>query len=286
MIDLIVSDMDGTLLNKEGEISNKNIEIISKIQKEGIIFAIASGRALTEALPALKKAKIQCPILTGNGAQGFDEHHNNFFTYDINKNVAKKIIDLLEKHNIYFEVATTQDVFSTNEEQRMIEGCKHIKSLNPNLKDEEIKKITKAHMQKLAVNFIDSFNYLLANDDLQILKFLAVSEEGQKVLKPLQDIIETFDNVHVTSSFHNNIEVNSAKATKGNAVKELATKYKISLDKTLVLGDNYNDESMFAVAGYSAAMHNAVPELKEMATYISDAHDADGVANAIKHFLN
>ena len=285
MIEMIVSDMDGTLLNRDGEISQANIDAIKTAQANNILFAIASGRAQTEALPILQKAGIKCPIITGNGAQGFDSECNVLFTYDIHKDTTQKIIDLLDKANVYYEIATTNGVYSTDANQRLEQAKHHVKSIQPHLSDAETKALAAAHLDKLKVTFIDSFAQILTNPEIQILKFIVISEKGQKVLQPLGDKIAETGEVQITSSFENNIEINAREATKGEAVKTLADYYHKDLQNTLVLGDNYNDISMFNIAGYSAAMENAVPELKAIATYVSTAHHLDGVAKAIHHFI-
>lgn len=285
MIEMIISDMDGTLLNQDGLISKANIETIKKAKEQGILFAIASGRALTEAKPILEKANLASPMITGNGAQGFDASGNNLFTYDIPKNITKEIIDLLNQHDVYFEIATTKGVFSVDEDSRIEQAMHHIKSFKPDLDHDKLKEAAISHLKHLSIQIINNYDTILANPEIKILKFIVISEKGEEILQPLKAKIENFGHVLVTSSFLNNIEINALEATKGNACKALAKHYHKDLQNTLVLGDNYNDESMFKVAGHKAAMDNAVLELKEMADYISDTHHQDGVAKAINHFI-
>ena len=76
MIKLIVSDMDGTLLDEEMEISYANASAIKRAQSQGIHFAIATGRDFPMAFPLLEKNDIRCPLIAHNGAQYFDENGN------------------------------------------------------------------------------------------------------------------------------------------------------------------------------------------------------------------
>jgi len=73
MIELIVSDMDGTLLNDKMEVSASNVSAINEAKRLGIKFMVATGRGYTEAVPALKEVGIDCPMITLNGGQVFDE---------------------------------------------------------------------------------------------------------------------------------------------------------------------------------------------------------------------
>ncbi|SLC89556.1 phosphatase yitU [Mycobacteroides abscessus subsp. abscessus] len=73
MVKLIVSDMDGTLLNEKMMISQANADAIREAEKQGIPFMVATGRGFTEAKPLLEEAGLSCPIITLNGAQVYDE---------------------------------------------------------------------------------------------------------------------------------------------------------------------------------------------------------------------
>jgi Cof subfamily protein (haloacid dehalogenase superfamily) len=89
-------------------------------------------------------------------------------------------------------------------------------------------------------------------------------------------------NIVTSSSW--SVDVTHYHANKGNALRLLAHELDISLHQTLAIGDSFNDLSMFAVAGLSVAMGNAVPEVKNYATYLAPSNDKDGVAWALETF--
>src|SRR5574341_1458379 len=114
MIQLIASDMDGTLLNGEMEISEANITAIKKAQDAGIEFVVATGRSIEEAKPILDAANISCRFITSNGAQIFDKNGENNFTLGIDKDKLTQIIPVLREHKIYFELFTNNGGFTEN----------------------------------------------------------------------------------------------------------------------------------------------------------------------------
>lgn len=286
MINLVVSDMDGTLLNKYGEISTENVQAIKDLQQKGIIFAIASGRDYTEITPLLQKNNLNCPIISSNGAQGYNKDGELLFNHHIEKNDASQIINLLTKENLYFEIATTKGVFTTSLEARINQGMQFLHKFNPDLPQEQLKELATKHLSAIPATIIESFDTILQDNTIDILKIIVINEQGKTILTPIQEQLNNLYDLNITSSFVNNIEINAQHVSKGEAVQNLANHYNTSLDNTLVLGDNHNDLSMFEVAGQSAAMENAVDEIKEIATFISKPHDQSGVAHAINHFLN
>ena len=72
-------------------------------------------------------------------------------------------------------------------------------------------------------------------------------------------------------------------ANKGNMVKKLVDRLNFSLNKTMVFGDYLNDLDMFQVAGYSVAMENALPEVKESADQIIGPNSEGAVLNFLEY---
>lgn len=75
--------------------------------------------------------------------------------------------------------------------------------------------------------------------------------------------------------------VNSKNATKLNALKIISNYYKISIENIISFGDDYSDIEIFKNSGVSVAMGNAIQELKDIATYVTESNDNNGIANYI-----
>lgn len=281
MIKMIASDMDGTLLSSHLAISETNKEAVLEAQAQGIEFMVATGRAYSEAKPALDDAGIKCCMITGNGAQIFDENGEAIVTFSIDKKTTKEIMTTLREKNLYFELMTTNGVYAESQPQRVENFATLLANQVPHLTFKMAIAMASTHLNMLPVHYINNYDELLVDDSVEILKVIAFSEEGPKLLRPIADELEANGPLYVTASFPNNIEINHKDAQKGNAVKLMAEKRGIELEDVMTIGDNFNDVSMLKVAGVSFAMGNAEEDVKKIAKYEADTNMNHGVGKAI-----
>lgn len=281
MIKMIASDMDGTLLSSHLAISETNKEAVLEAQAKGIEFMVATGRAYSEAKPALDDAGIKCCMITGNGAQIFDENGEAIVTFSIDKKTTKEIMTTLREKNLYFELMTTNGVYAESQPQRVENFATLLANQVPHLTFKMAIAMASTHLNMLPVHYINNYDDLLVDDSVEILKVIAFSDEGPKLLRPIADELEANGPLYVTASFPNNIEINHKDAQKGNAVKLMAEKRGIELEDVMTIGDNFNDVSMLKVAGVSFAMGNAEEDVKKIAKYEADTNMNHGVGKAI-----
>lgn len=281
MIKMIASDMDGTLLSSHLAISETNKEAVLEAQAQGIEFMVATGRAYSEAKPALDDAGIKCCMITGNGAQIFDENGEAIVTFSIDKKTTKEIMTTLREKNLYFELMTTNGVYAESQPQRVENFATLLANQVPHLTFKMAIAMASTHLNMLPVHYINNYDDLLIDNSVEILKVIAFSDEGPKLLRPIADELEANGPLYVTASFPNNIEINHKDAQKGNAVKLMAEKRGIELEDVMTIGDNFNDVSMLKVAGVSFAMGNAEEDVKKIAKYEADTNMNHGVGKAI-----
>ncbi|MBP1046955.1 HAD family phosphatase [Enterococcus sp. BWM-S5] len=281
MIKLIASDMDGTLLDSKMAISDDNASAIREAARQGIEFMVATGRAYSEAQPALEEAGIDCAMITLNGAQVFDKQGKTIFTAGIEKDTALKALDLLDQNNIYYEISTNEGIFSEHQEKRIENFAAHIAETMPHLTYKVAIAMAAAHLSLLKITYVDDMSEVIKRDDIEILKIIGFSIDGPKVLGPAGMEIEKLSNVVVTSSAQNNIEINHKNAQKGIAVAHVAKLRGIDAEQVMTIGDNFNDVSMLQWAGVSFAMGNAEVEVKEYAKYVTSTNLENGVGEAI-----
>lgn len=273
--------MDGTLLTSHLSISELNKDAVLKAQEQGIEFMVATGRAYTEAKPPLEDAGIRCGMITGNGAQAFDADGNEIFTISIDKKIAKKVMAILRENGLYFELMTSKGVYSDSQPQRLENFATLLAENIPHITFKMAIAMASTHLNMLHINYTESYDELIESDDIEVLKVITFSDGGQEVLQPIAREIEKLDDVHVTSSFPNNIEINHKEAQKGVAVKRLAEAKGIDLKEVMTIGDNFNDVSMLEVASVSFAMGNAEDGVKKVAKYEAETNVNDGVGKAI-----
>ena len=279
MIALIASDMDGTLLNEKMTVPPENAAAIKTAAQHGVKFIVATGRSYNEAKPLIEKVGIHTPIIAMNGAQVFDEDGQILNTVPIPKTTVKQIFQRLKANGLYFEVMTDHGTVSDSKVNRI----ENVAALLVDLKTTDSFKIAvslaSARLELMNINYVDSYQTLLTDSAVNILKVIAFSPKKQAVLAPIATELEQIGNLVITASSASNIEINHIDAQKG------AKSLNIPLTQVMAIGDNLNDASMLQTAHISFAMGNATPEIKQCARYLTDTNVNHGVAKAIQRVL-
>lgn len=286
MIELIASDMDGTLLNEKMVISKTNARAIAEAERRGIKFMVSTGRGYTEAHPLLAEVGISCPMITLNGAQVYDEQGTIIENIGIEKDTIRSILKTLKEHNIYAEVVTSKGIYSDNKVKRIESVASLLVNLNPETTYKMGVVLAAARLELMNINYVDDYQELVDDNSIEVLKLIAFSDDGQKTLGPIKTELEKLGSLVITSSFVNNIEINHKDAQKGIALERVAKRLGISMDNVMSIGDNFNDVSMLQTAGVSFAMENAEEEVKGYAKYLTSNNNENGVAEAIMRSIN
>jgi len=118
------------------------------------------------------------------------------------------------------------------------------------------------------------------NSNIKIGKFVTFYNDEETTLN-VKRKLESIGGLAISSTFTKNIEINNKEAQKGFILAKVADKMGIKRDEVMIIGDSFNDYSMFTEFTESFAMGNAVKQIKEIAKYITDTNDNAGVAKAI-----
>ena len=119
----------------------------------------------------------------------------------------------------------------------------------------------------------------------KILKIIAIDDYDMDKLKKVKEDLDQIEDIEITSSWFNNVEIMHTGVNKGEALKALINYLGIDKDEVIAFGDNYNDLPMLELAGIGVVMGNANDEVKEKGDYITAKNTEDGVAKAIYKFL-
>jgi len=266
---LVVSDLDGTLLNSAKEVSNSDRRAIEALRESGIFFAIATGRSDLLTKRYLLELNITTPVIACNGSLIKDMRKDEIIHGQlIPLPMALAVIDYCDSKQWDYLVYTPEIVYYTEKSKRI----------------EFIRDYNRSVAEDIQVP-IRSISELLKHDKAEILKILIKKEEEQAVIRELDDKFNKDHELAMVSSGTGLIDVMTTDVSKGNATAVLAEYLGVDLTETVVLGDNYNDISMFKVAGLSIAMENAEEELKKMADIVTSSNDDSGFCDAVYRYI-
>ncbi|KHF39437.1 Cof-type HAD-IIB family hydrolase [Halalkalibacter okhensis] len=281
---LITTDMDGTLLNELSEVSPENVKAIRKAQELNIEVVIATGRSYEAASKPLIEAGLSCPIICLNGAQIYLKNGELIRNIPLDKDACRKIELACTSQSIYFEIFTSAGGYSVNRETFIDILVDVMKYHYRDVEIDVLKEKVKQRFQDEKIQTVDDFDHIFNNNNIDVFKFLAFSLEEDS-LNFIREQLKGEHDLIITSSGHQNLEVNHRDANKGAALTFYANRQGIKLEDVMAIGDNFNDYSMLEVAGLGVAMENAAPGLKEISDFTTKKNTEHGVAVAIEEVL-
>lgn len=267
---LIAIDMDGTLLNTQDKISERNKKALLKAMNNGIHVVIATGRIYKSALYYYKDLGLNSPIIACNGAVISSSNGEIIFEKLIDSSSLKELIQLAEENDMYYHFYDKDKFYYKTTKE---EFSNYYRYYEENYIKQDIELVSfKSPWDIVDPNSSKYYKAVFIDDDIdRLLDFRS----------KLKDI----KGISVSKSWHNNIEVMNKEVSKGNAVKFLMDALNIDSSQVIAIGDNENDVSMFKVAGLSIAMANGDEIAKKQAHVITASNDEDGVAQAIERYV-
>ncbi|WP_246637683.1 Cof-type HAD-IIB family hydrolase [Crassaminicella profunda] len=271
MYKLVVSDMDGTLLNSNNMVSENNKKAFKALLENNIHVAIATGRIYTSARVYAKHLDMVTPIIACNGAVIRNlEDDQILYESHIQKEDCLKVIHILRKHNTYFQYYSL-DTFYT---EKLSHSSLKYSEWNKTLKEED----------RIRIDVIKDSYEQIKNSDENIYKFNVINDDNE-VLNRIKKELKEIETIEVSKSWHNNLEIMNKGVSKGNAIDHLANILGVKKEEVMTFGDNENDISMLTYAGMGVAMGNAEEIVKKQADYVTATNDEDGVAKALNKFI-
>ena len=273
-MELFVSDLDGTLLNRESQVSQTSREIINDLIAKGVKFTVATARTHATVIELLEGLNIEMPIAIMNGVGIFDLKNKKYLEIvDVSKEATKSVLEILDslkiepmiygikndQLSVYYREITNEvaNHFYLGRCDKPLKQFKKIKDFTPHLEDEKI------------VN-------MLVFDKLELI------EEAYRQIKQIEGVSATYYKTRTEG--YGYMEMYSSNASKANGIKALS-KY-AAFEKVIGFGDNLNDLPMFEQAHEAYAPSNAVPEIKKIATGVIGHHNEDGIALYLKERYN
>lgn len=268
---LICTDMDGTLLNDNKVISERNKEAIKKACSIGVKVAVCTGRIFTSADFFGDVIGVKTPVIASNGAY-IREKDQNRVVYKSLLGYEKSIqvLKVMKKYGIYPHFYTTDTIYT----EKLIHSSVFYTKVNETLPEGK----------KVKIEMVSDWEKVLFENKDYIMKAVGVDKDEEKIKKVKQELKDNYD-LEVVSSHRTNFEIMNKGVSKGSAVSILADFYGIKREEIITFGDSENDLSMIKHAGLGIVMGNGDEEVKKHADYITDTNEKDGVAKAIEKFI-
>ncbi|EOL45508.1 cof-like hydrolase [Enterococcus phoeniculicola] len=264
---LIFMDIDGTLVNNQQEISKKNKTVINMLQKKGHLFYVATGRKYSSAIQIANKLSEQTQVVASNGS-----------VYSINQTLHKEQLSENALKKIYETTAPKQlPVFFFGEHTVF-----YTQQLPEYLQKNDQSRIGNSEEDFC---FIDSLDTLFSVKN-RIINGIIIADNQETELKEIRHILEKSELLSVSSSHPNNIELIPLGINKATAIQAIQKELAIPKERIISFGDGQNDLEMLQASGISVAMGNAVNELKQQATFVTDTNLEDGIANFLINYFN
>ncbi len=288
MYKLVAVDLDGTLLNQYGEVTENSKRVIKNVTRKGTQVVIASGRSIDSIKNISKEIGASKYIIAGNGAVVYDTKEEkilfeNYIPFD----KALNIIKICEENSIFYNVYTNKTIVTSSLRYNVLYYYKE------NLKKEDNKKTN--------ITIVDSIpDYIKSMQDEKIMKiFICDSTESvfNSIMKKFNEIpnVETLDVSHMSRKVikkgtteipieYYYTEISMKNVDKWNAIEFLINKLEINKEEVIAIGDNMNDKKMIEEAGLGITMEGSTPTVTEVADYITTDNNNEGVAHALEKF--
>jgi Cof subfamily protein (haloacid dehalogenase superfamily) len=285
ILKLIVSDLDGTLLNRNREISQENLEALHAAQEKGIEIAIASGRNYSNVLELFSRAGLKVHIISNNGSFVHDKSGKQLVAIGMDKQHMKAALEWLHNHHYFYNISTDKEVFyPANVEEILLSDFQTAANLNGSITIDMVKEKISRIVSQEGANFMKDFTEVL-DRNLTFGNISSITFNKEKLNKG-REYFKNIQDLTMTVSGDDIFEMIPLSASKGNALQLLSTSLHIPLQQIMAIGDHYNDISMLEKVGYSVAMGNAEEDVKKICKYITLTNDLNGVGHIITQVLN
>ena len=286
MYKLVTVDLDGTLLNSYGEVTENTKEKIKKTQEKGVEIMIASGRPIDSIKTIAEEINSKKYFIAGNGAIIYDiQKEKIIYEKYIPRQKIIEIAKICEENNISYNIYTEKNIITQDLKYNVLYYYKE------NLK-KDANKIT-------SIIKVDSIlEYVKNEPNIKCLK-ITVCDENQTIFKSIVRRLRAIENIDVMDVSHMSrkvfkqgtedieigyfyTEISSTQVNNWQAIKYLLPILQIKPEEVIGIGDNINDKEMIENAGLGVCMGQSTPVIKEISDEITDSNTEEGVANVLE----
>ncbi|HEM2809959.1 TPA: Cof-type HAD-IIB family hydrolase [Streptococcus suis] len=274
-IKAVFFDIDGTLLTDSRTVSKSTISAINYLKKKGILVGVATGRDPRFVLQYMASLGLDIGI-TYNGQYIFSREEV-IYSSSIDVNTVNQIIHFAQKYHKDLSFGTAKGVVGSG---IMSMGTSNFTYRLTRLIPDSWAGIINFVFNRVIrwVHPQEQADLILYNSQPIYQMMLLVTEKETKQLE------EKFENLTFTRSSPYATDIISKGSSKLSGILILAQKYQLTLDEIIVFGDSNNDYEMLKEIKYSIAMGNGTKKVKQVASYVTDTNNRDGIYKALVHF--
>ncbi len=288
MYKLVAIDLDGTMLNSYGMVTENTKQVIKNTINKGTEVIIASGRPIDSIKTIAKEIGSEKYFIAGNGALIYDIKKDEIiYEKFMNKQKVLEIIKICEENSIAYNIYTEKTIIAKGLKYNVLYYYKE------NLKKEENKKTNITIVE-------DVYEYIKNLENEKFLK-ITVCDETKSVFNSIIRKLRTVEDIDVLDVLHMSrkmikqgtedvpieyyyTEISLKDVDKWKAIEYLANKMNISKDEIIAIGDNINDKEMIENAKVGIAMGQSTPVITEIADFVTLNNNEDGVAKALEKY--
>lgn len=289
MYKLMAIDLDGTLLNSYGEVSNATREALIKAKEQGTEVVLASGRPISSTESLAVELGVDNYLISGNGAAVYDIK-NQEVIYDrfLTKEQVLNIAKLCEENSFFYNVYTEDEVIAS--------------SLNYNTLFYHKENIKKIEEKRTHINIVQNIaEYIEESEKEKFLK-ITVCDESKFIFNSIMKKLKAINGIDVLDVEYMSkkkiksgtedidiqyyyTEITNENVNKWSALEFLINKLQIDRSEVIAIGDNVNDKEMIENANLGVVMGNSNPKMKELANVIVADNNSEGVKEAIEKYV-
>lgn len=267
---LYISDMDGTLLQSDGKMSEFTKQKLNEFYEKEISFSVATARSMVSAMPLLDGVHFKAPIVLMNGVFVYDTETKKAVKYhEITRSALQKILDCFYEKNLH------PFMFLYGDDYKL--SIKYTEFDNDGMKEFYDMRV---NMLEGRFTQTDDLTNIEKGQHPVYVNYYALPEILDDAVEKLKSIPE-IDFAYYKDSYSDDwlIEIYSHTASKANGAREVAEI--VGAESITAFGDNLNDLVMLGGADTAVAVENAVPQVKEIANVIIGTNSEDSVVKYI-----
>ncbi len=260
---LVAFDVDGTLVGRDLVISKNVRDAVARMRQSGTAGCLVTGRMYRATVPFSRELGLDAPVICYQGGAIVDPTTDEVLAHTaLSNDLVRELIGIAEEDRMHLQLYRN-DEYYCEERNRFSEFYASLSMTQP----------------VIVPSLREAFAFSPATKGVVIC-------DGPGAAQYAERLRQIFDGrAIVTRSLPEFVEVFDRRTDKGAALKFVAARMGIAMERTIAIGDSWNDAPLLEAAGFAVAMGSSPPELRAVADAVVGDLAHDGVAEAIEKYV-